>query len=63
MALGFAAVIILALFPVFANAGWPGISQRAAIPVISLWLLSTGNRLRSVARAKVPTETSARSVA
>ena len=63
LALGFAAVIILALFPVFANAGWPGISQRAAIPVISLWLLSTGNRLRSVARAKVPTETSARSAA
>jgi len=48
---------------VFANAGWPGISQRAAIPVVSLWLLSTGNRLRSVARAKVPTETSVRSVA
>ncbi len=44
-------------------AGWPGISQRAAIPVVSLWLLSTGNRLRSVARAKVPTETSVRSVA
>ena len=63
LALGFAAVIILALLPVFANAGWPGISQRAAIPVVSLWLLSTGNRLRSVARAKVPTETSVRSVA
>src|SRR6266487_2003723 len=56
LALGFAALVTLLLLFVSFKAGWQGIGQRAFLAVFLLWLLSTENRLRSAARAKVPTE-------
>ena len=63
LVMGFAALVTFVLFFISFTSGWLGIGQRAFAAVILLWLLSTGVRLRSAARARVPAETGARAAA